>query len=402
MRLIKACLVLALLLIAMPASAAEADIFGGQELCGQSAADFFGPGSGHPAETARVRQTARAEARAPEAPAIEPADDIDISGPVLASLGLATYHMNPLASEAVERSLSLFSERLREKFSLWLMRSGKYLPMMTKILEEEGIPAEMAYLPLIESGFNPRAYSRSKAAGPWQFIAATAKRYGLKVNKWVDERRDPVKSTRAAARYLRDLYDMFGNWSLAMAAYNAGESKIKKALRKLDDWDYWGLQRTSYIRRETKDYVPRFIAARLIAESPEDYGFFGLQYHREPGYDEVPVNGSVSLDAVARCAETSIDRIKELNPELRRSCTPPVDGYRLKIPAGKGEAFMKNLAGLPKSAKKPAPKVYVVRKGDTVGKISRKTGTSKSEIIALNNLGRKGVIRPGQRLELPD
>src|SRR4030042_4244229 len=175
------------------------------------------------------------------------------------------YSYNELAEEAVKRNITLFTERIREKFSLWLSRSGKYLELMQGILKEKDIPEEIVFIPLIESGFSPYAYSPARAAGYWQFIASTAKRYGLQINWWKDERRDPVKSTVAAANYLKDLYDMFGSWNLAMAAYNAGEGRILKALNKTKTDNYWSLLDTEYLKREPKDYVPKFMAASLIA-----------------------------------------------------------------------------------------------------------------------------------------
>ena len=194
---------------------------------------------------------------------------------------------------------------------------------MKEILKEKNVPEEIVFLPLIESGFSPNAYSPARAAGYWQFIASTAKRYGLEINWWKDERRDPVKSTVAAANYLNDLYEMFGSWNLAMAAYNAGEGKILKALNKAKTDDYWSLLKTNQIKSETKDYVPKFIAASLIANSPQTFGFDNLEYHPRLNYDIVTVKSPVDLDVIADCSETSEEVIKELNPELRRWCTPP-------------------------------------------------------------------------------
>lgn len=355
-----------------------------------------------------IKQAAQAKGPAPAAsrPAQQVQPQFSEDRVVLVNLNLESYDSNPLANEAVARSMALFTERLRGMFSLWLSRSNIYLPIMTEILREEGIPVEMAYLPLIESGFNPKAYSRMKAAGPWQFIAPTAKRYGLKITPWVDERRDPVKSTRAAARYLKDLHQMFGSWSLAMAAYNAGEGKIKRALDKISEWDYWGLQETNHIKPETKNYVPNFIAASLIATNPEGYGFSDLKDLEGFDYDEVAVKGSMSLEAIARYSGSTTARIKELNPELRKGSTPPGLAYSLRIPKGSKDAFMakafKGAAASKSSASKSAAAgAYVVRKGDSLHKISKKTGVSLNALLAANSLSSGSVIRPGQRLSLP-
>src|SRR4030042_4579811 len=230
------------------------------------------------------------------------------------------YSKNKLAVVAVSRHITLFSERIREKFSLWLSRSGRYLELMKGILKEQDIPEEMVFLSLIESGFNPNAYSPAKAAGYWEFIASTAKRYGLEINWWRDERRDPVKSTLAAANYLNDLYDMFGSWHLAMAAYNAGEGKIMRALNRTKADDYWSLLPTNQIRKETKDYVPKFIAASLIADRPEHYGFDDLEFHPPLSYETVTLKSPVDLEVAAECAEEPVEIIRELNPELKRWC----------------------------------------------------------------------------------
>ncbi len=261
---------------------------------------------------------------------------------------ISDYSHNELAVKAVKRNISFFSEKIRERFSLWLSRSGKYLELMQGILKENGIPEEIVFLPLIESGFNPYAYSPARAAGYWQFIASTAKRYGLKINWWRDERRDPVKSTEAAANYLKDLYEMFGSWNLAMAAYNAGEGRILKALNKTKTDDYWSLLNTRYIRSETKDYVPKFIAASLIANSPQNFGFEDLEYHPPLNYDEVKIESPVDLEVIAECTETTEEVIRGLNPELRRWCTPPdVPEYVLRIPEGKKDLFLENLSQIP-------------------------------------------------------
>ncbi len=317
------------------------------------------------------------------------------------SVELTSYKYHKRAVKAVERSMELYTGVLRQHFERYLSRSGKYIGMMKKILREEGIPEDMAYLPIVESGFNNRAYSRSRASGPWQFIAATGKRYGLRVDWWLDERRDPVKSTRAAARYLKDLYGMFDSWSLAMAAYNAGEYRIKKALRRTRSKDYWGLLSSRHIRRETKNYVPNFIAARTIAVSPEDYGFRDIEYQEPFVYDEVELESPLTLDIVARCAETTVAEIKELNPELRRWSTPPhIQGYKVKIPRGMREKFLANLSKIPEG-KRFTVKVYRVKRGDTVSRISEKTGVPQRVIISYNKLNRRGFITVGQRLLVP-
>jgi membrane-bound lytic murein transglycosylase D len=314
---------------------------------------------------------------------------------------ISDYSHNELAVKAVKRNISFFSEKIKEKFSLWLSRSGKYLDLMKGILKEKDVPEEIVFLSLIESGFNPFAYSPARAAGYWQFIASTAKRYGLKINWWRDERRDPVKSTEAAANYLKDLYEMFGSWNLAMAAYNAGEGKILKALNKTKTDDYWSLLNTRYIKSETKDYVPKFIAASLIANSPQNFGFEDLEYHRPLNYDEVTIELPVDLEVIAECTETTEEVIRGLNPELRRWCTPPdVPEYVLKIPEGKKDLFLKNLSQIPEEERFSID-IYKVKKGDTFKRISKNTGIPVQVILDLNSMEKIIPLKAGVKIYLP-
>ena len=268
--------------------------------------------------------------------------------PANTGYNLQAYNSNEVASKAVERNIGFFSNNIKERFSMWLSRSGKYLDMMKEILRKKDVPENIVFLSLIESGFSPYAYSVANAAGPWQFIASTAKRYGLEINWWKDERRDPVKSTFAAADYLKDLYGMFGSWNLAMAAYNAGEGRIQKAMKRSNADNYWELLGTKHIRPETKDYVPKFIAASLIANNPQDFGFDEIDYHEPLIFDEVKLDSPIDLSVAAECAGVSLDEMKKLNPELRRWCTPPdVSDYNLRIPIGTKERFSTALASSP-------------------------------------------------------
>lgn len=314
---------------------------------------------------------------------------------------ILAYNSNEVASRAVERNLGLFSNRIRDRFSLWLSRSGQYLHMMKEILRKKEVPEDMVFLSLIESGFNPYAYSIARAVGPWQFIASTAKRYGLEINWWKDERRDPVKSTEAAADYLKDLYEMFGSWNLAMAAYNAGEGKILKAVKKNRSDDYWDLLDTKHIKRETKEYVPRFIAASLIASNPQDFGFVDIEYHPPLKYDEVVIESPVDLSVAAECTNTTLEEIKRLNPELRRWCTPPdADRYTLKIPEGTKEMFLERLSVVPEEERLTIDR-YTVKKGDTFKSISKRTGIPVPVILSLNSMEKIMPLKVGREIYLP-
>ncbi|HLB24989.1 MAG TPA: lytic transglycosylase domain-containing protein, partial [Nitrospirota bacterium] len=230
-------------------------------------------------------------------------DTVLVPVDVLTAAGLAPEAGNPVLKEAekelvnrhdksgslfapIENSIRYFSVTVKKHFSRYLTRSGKYMDMMKSILRENYLPEDLVFLALIESGFNPKAYSWAKASGPWQFIKGTATRYGLKVNSWVDERRDPVKSTKAAAAYLRDLYGMFGSWPLAMASYNCGEGNVARAVNRNGTLDFWELHKTRHLPSETKDYVPKFVAAKMIANDPEKYGFYDIEYDDPFEYEE--------------------------------------------------------------------------------------------------------------------
>jgi len=354
---------------------------------------------------------ALAETR-PENPMLKASELVpDIESPRLLKTGEERGVARPLsisvspndhkANLAIEASFRMFTQSMKPRFSMWLERSGRYVEAMQEILKERDMPVELVFLPIVESGFNPKAYSRARAAGPWQFISGTAKRYGLAIDWWKDERKDPIKSTIAATRYLNDLYNMFGSWSLALAAYNAGEGRIAKALRKSKSEDFWELLGTKHIRKETKNYVPQYIAAAMIAKSPKEYGFDDLAYHKPFEYDEVVIYLPVDLDVIAECSGTDVDNIRELNPELRRWSTPPnVEEYSLRIPAGKADSFIENLNKVPDD-KLFSYDTYVVKKSDTMKKIAARLKVPVSAIIELNSLTSIDNLRSGHEIKLP-
>jgi membrane-bound lytic murein transglycosylase D len=304
-------------------------------------------------------------------------------------------------NSSVKQKLHFFATKDRRTIYKRLSRAGRYVETMGNILIEKGLPHELVFLPLIESGFDPFAYSHKGAAGPWQFIPATARNHGLKIDWWVDERRDPVKSTIAASEYLKALYKRFGSWNLALAAYNSGEGRIGRALRRVKKKDYWTIRKTRYISRETKDYVPLFIASAAIAIDPESFGFRNINYHRPFKYDEVILNVPMDLKVVAGLTGVEASVIRELNPELRRGCTPPnVLRYTLRIPTGTKEIFLANLAGA-REEENMFVKFYKVKSGDTVGKIAKRLGASIQAIIDINSLGREALIVAGKNLLIP-
>jgi membrane-bound lytic murein transglycosylase D len=272
---------------------------------------------------------------------------------------------------------------------------------MKALLRENGLPEDLVYLALIESGFNPYAYSRSKAMGPWQFIYRTGMRYGLKVNWWVDERRDPEKSTVAAAKYLKDLYDMFECWYLAAAGYNAGEGKIANAVKRYRTEDFWELTKYRYLKQETKNYVPQMIAAALVAKDPEKYGFGGIAYQEPLCCDKVRVPEATDLALAAKACGISTEELRDLNPELLRWCTPPgVAEYEIRIPCGKKELFYTNFEEL-RPTHKVQFKTHVVKQGETLSRIATLYRVDLEPLLEINKLKKTSRLSIGMHLLIP-
>jgi membrane-bound lytic murein transglycosylase D len=348
-------------------------------------------------QTAPLSVTAPAPADPNTAASVEQDKRTTITPP----LSIALSPSDRSANRAINRSFDLYTNSIKKRFSMWLERSARYLEIMKDILKEKNMPEELVFLPMVESGFNPKAYSSARAAGPWQFIAGTAKRYGLVIDWWRDERKDPVKSTVAAADYLKDLHDMFGSWSLALAAYNAGEGRIAKALKRTDSDNLWSLLDTKQIRQETKDYVPRYIAATIIANTPEDYGFRDLSYHEPFEYDEVILYTPVDLEVIAKCAGTGVDVIRELNPELRRWSTPPnLSEYTLRLPVDTADAFIEKLSDMPDD-KLFSYDSHTVKKNETLKKIAARSGVPVGTILAMNSLAGIERLPAGEKIKLP-
>ena len=326
------------------------------------------------------------------------------SGQALSRKGRGGYTYDDLpviVNPAVERNIHYFQNVIHDRFQEWLTRFYAYRPLVEQIFVEVGLPKELIYLSLVESGFNPRAYSRARASGPWQFIKSTGRLYGLSVNWYVDERRDPIKSTVAAAVHLRDLYDTFGSWPLALAAYNAGAGKISRAIKKTGTRDFWRIARTRYIRRETRQYVPRFMAAMIIATRPS---LFGFHAHSQTvhQYDEIRMDKSIHLRSVAKETGISFDELRRLNPELRRSVTPPGrEGYYLKVPVGTSGSVKRAKSRMKTWTQPPPPARtwYRVRRGDSLSVIAHRFGTSVRQLRNLNDLS-GSLIRVGQRLRV--
>ncbi len=284
----------------------------------------------------------------------------------------------------------------------WLSRSGRYLPMILDVFNQKGLPEDLVFTAMIESGFNPLAVSHAGAKGLWQFMAPTARLYGLRVDRWLDERLDPEKSTVAAANYLRDLYTTFGSWDLAQAAYNGGDVRVQQAIQTAGTRDFWVLHRRRLLLDETRNFVPAIHAATIIGRQPERYGFTVVL--EEPlRYEQVTVPKGSRLVRLAALSGVSLQDLESLNPELRQKQTPPDSTYELKVPPGAGglvqNAVMQDAAPR-KIAPAPRAGVHVVQAGDTVWRIARQYGVSAKQIARWNGLERPDRIFPGERLRV--
>jgi peptidoglycan lytic transglycosylase D len=353
------------------------------------------------------------EAAGPAGSAKDPVADEVTSRPEEAKLPPIQAERNA----RVDKWIGFFTGRGRDQFQRWLMRSGDYWDLLTKTLRAEGVPEELANLVFVESGFNMQARSHALAVGPWQFIRGTAKLFGLKMTPYVDERRDPEASTRAAARYLKRLYSLFdGSWPLALAAYNSGEGKVQRAIQSQGTSDFWSLD----LPRETEEYVPQFLAAMEIASDPERYGF-DLPPDSRLRFDQVVVHGPVDLKLIAKVTDIPIADLKQLNPMFVRQRLPAhEDGTELRVPAGQGEDVQLVLDSayhpkpLTKSEIRSAKlahrreiarssrrgRTHLVRRGETLSGIAVRYRTTVSSLLRLNRIASARSLRAGQRLRI--
>ncbi|HSL92588.1 MAG TPA: LysM peptidoglycan-binding domain-containing protein, partial [Candidatus Limnocylindrales bacterium] len=300
----------------------------------------------------------------------------------------------------IDKFIRYFQNAGRDRFEIYLSRSGKYSDMMRGILAEYGLPEDLIYLALIESGFSPKAYSVARAAGPWQFIVGTGRRYGLRIDWWTDERRDYEKSTHAAASYLKDLYGMFDSWPLATAAYNAGEGKIQKAVARYRSEDYVELIRHRYLKQETKDYVPKMIAALTIAKEPEKFGFEGVKYEDPLEFDKADVPGGTDLQELGRIIGVPYESLREWNPELRRFCTPPNrESYEIRLPKGYGKIAEEQLEEIREDASVTFL-LHTVKKGESLASLASRYHTTVPILQELNGMKNPRMKRSA-RLVIP-
>jgi membrane-bound lytic murein transglycosylase D len=314
----------------------------------------------------------------------------------------ATEHDVPIPqNDRVLAYVELFQGRLREYIHESLTRGSKYLPMIQSVFKEAGLPLDLAYIPVIESGFKTNALSKASAKGPWQFMRATASEQGLRTDWYVDERSDPEKATVAAAKYLKVLYNLFdGDWHLVLAAYNGGLGRVQRAMKRSGQDDFWTLSSSSrYLPRETREYVPLILAAIIVAKNPAQYGF-AITAEDPIAYETVTVPRAIDLRRVAEWTGRSIDEIQSLNPELRRWTTPLKTEYELKVPTGTAELFELRLA-----AASPHELValtwYTVRKGESLQTIARRLKVSRVDLAEANHLSTRSRVKAGQALVVP-
>jgi membrane-bound lytic murein transglycosylase D len=304
----------------------------------------------------------------------------------------------------VEFWIRYFKTRGRNTFIQWLVRAESFREIVSPVLADEGLPQEMFFLAMVESGFSNTAYSSKSATGTWQFMGPTARLYNLKINHWVDERRDPVKSTTAAARYLKDLYAQFGDWYLAMAAYNAGPGKVRSAIRRANSRDFWVLAQTPYLRTETKHYVPKVLAALSLNNDLRQHGF---EVAKDPAHHTpsswAAVTRPIQLSEVARELNIPLTTLKHWNPEIIRDITPPLRNepfYRLRLPDEHLVQWSEVESRVP-IIEVTDVMMYKIQPGDTLSQIARRYNTSIGKIKSFNPELRPQSLRVGKQIAIP-
>jgi membrane-bound lytic murein transglycosylase D len=305
-----------------------------------------------------------------------------------------------VVNESVLRIIAVFQNDLHDVIARGLARSGRYVPMIHRIFEEEGIPRDLAQVAMIESSFLPRARSSKAAHGIWQFMPRTGRQYGLATNAVVDERSDPEKATRAAARHLKYLHVLFHDWDLAMAAYNAGEGKVLKAMARTGFADFWQLAASGMLKPQTISYVPAVIAATLIAKNPAHYGF-DIEYEKPLQYETVELKRPVRLKSLADEEHVPFDELRRLNPELKTDVTPrEPDGYDLKVPVGTRETVLAAYAVAPTAAP-PSYRRHLTRRGETLASIARRFHVSAASLSEINSFPERTKLPRGRLILIP-
>lgn len=357
--------------------------------------------------TKRLHTLALSEAPISAAYARQMIDDATI--PVEMEMGNSKFvvvddrdgHIPLVRTKTVDQYIKYFQTKGRKQFQIWLDRLPEYGGLIKDILDEQELPEELINLAMIESGLNPKAFSKASASGMWQFVYSTGKMYGLKRDWYVDERRDPIKSTYAACAHLKDLFAEFDHWYLALAAYNSGSGRIQRAIRLHQTSDFWQLHS---LPRETRNYIPYYLAAAIITRNPEEYGFDAHSAKRKTpfDFDLVELEKSADLSVLARSAGISLKMLKYYNPELRQSATPQNGTYALRIPKGTDSQFSANFNALPMEQRfAPQYIVHKVRRGESLSTISNKYKVSIHDVAAVNKIRNRHKIKIGQKLTIP-
>ena len=312
-----------------------------------------------------------------------------------------TYFDIPVVyNAATKKWIKYFTGRGRALFARYAKRAGRYAPVLSKILNDQGLPRDLIYLSMAESGFTNNARSWAKAVGPWQFMPYTGKRFGLDVEFFLDERRDPLKATVAASMYLRDLYEMFDSWELAMAGYNAGEGKMRRAIRRYRTKNFWKIRKGRYLRPETKNYVPKIMALAIIGKNLESFGFTNIEFDHPLDFEEVKVPGNADLYSIANVLGTTFEELKKYNPELNRWQTPPtVSEYLMRLPVGmkaKWEAIEDKSVVIAKDYK-----VYQLRGYASLKHVGRKFKVPTKVLSQLNDIPANKRLFPKTAVYLP-
>jgi membrane-bound lytic murein transglycosylase D len=320
-----------------------------------------------------------------EANQVEPAADPKLKAKAEAELQHIQSDLPLTINDYVAGYINYFSTHGRSVFEGSWVRSGRYREMILRVFREEGIPQDLIYMAQAESGFKPQALSRARARGMWQFMASRGVGYGLRRTWWVDDRQDPEKATRAAARHLKDLYNQFGDWYLAMAAYNSGPGNVQQAVRRTGYADFWELYKRNVLPAETKNYVPIILAMTIMSKNPAQYGLDSVQPDPPMTYDVVKVDYPVDLRLVADCVDTPVDVLIDLNPSLLRRTTPKDQAFDLHIPEGSKDRYESAIAAIP-TEKRVVWRYHAVQPGDTLSSIARKYRVTERSISQANNL----------------
>src|SRR5579871_2294704 len=331
---------------------------------------------------------------------IAPSADARVKAKAQAEIKHTRSDLPLMMTDQVAGYISYFSNRGRGPFERAFARSGRYRELMLPILKQEGVPQDLIYLAQAESGFHPLAVSRVGARGIWQFMASRARGYGLSHNMWVDDRQDPVKSTRAAAQHLKDLYAQFGDWYLAMAAYNSGPGAVQAAVKRTGYADFWELYRRNVLPKETRNYVPIILAVTIMAKNPAQYGLDHREKARPRTYDTVKIDYPVDLRLVAECVDASVSDLQDLNPSLLRMTTPPDEPFDLHLPTGTKERYLSAITAIP-----PDMRVWwryhKVAPGDTLASVASAFHTSRQAIVQANNLDGDNDLKAESELIIP-